>query len=272
MCCVFRDALLHTTVVMCGYLCYCHLPVSFDQSGPSPLTSLINKHVSAHRTAANWMVFCFSHHHSLQTTRDCCAWKSQEISSFWDTQTTLSGTNNHPSVKVTVRSHFFPILTFGLEQKLNLLTTSACFYASRPDKEPLQRLAILTLAFSSEDQGTKCYTVLSEILHQLSSGDSFLHANAVAHNAERSSEELYQASLAFSQFVLPFINTLQEQSQYDLQIFIRELRVMPSVSCSTLAFILITFDNNGRQEKKIDIKETSMWFQKKSALIYLTVK
>ena len=40
---VFRDALLHTTVVMCGYLHYCHLPVSFDQSGPSPLTSLINK-------------------------------------------------------------------------------------------------------------------------------------------------------------------------------------------------------------------------------------
>ena len=43
MCCVFRDALLHTIVVMCGYLHYCHLPVSFDQSGPSPLTSLIYK-------------------------------------------------------------------------------------------------------------------------------------------------------------------------------------------------------------------------------------
>ena len=42
MCCVFSDALLHTTVVMCGYLHYCRLPVSFDQSGPSPLTSLIN--------------------------------------------------------------------------------------------------------------------------------------------------------------------------------------------------------------------------------------
>ena len=28
------DALLHTTVVMCGYLCSCHLIVSFDQSGP----------------------------------------------------------------------------------------------------------------------------------------------------------------------------------------------------------------------------------------------
>ena len=40
---VFRDALLHTAVVMCGCLRHCHLPVSFNQSGHSPLTSLINK-------------------------------------------------------------------------------------------------------------------------------------------------------------------------------------------------------------------------------------
>ena len=40
--CVVRDALLHTTVVMCRYLRYCHLLVSFDQSGPDPPTSLIN--------------------------------------------------------------------------------------------------------------------------------------------------------------------------------------------------------------------------------------
>ena len=40
--CVFRDAFLRTTVVMCGYLHYCHLPVSFDQPGPSVLTTLIN--------------------------------------------------------------------------------------------------------------------------------------------------------------------------------------------------------------------------------------
>ena len=42
-CCVFRDALLHTTVLMQGYLSYCHLPVSLNQSEPSPPTSLINK-------------------------------------------------------------------------------------------------------------------------------------------------------------------------------------------------------------------------------------
>ena len=40
--CVFKDAILHTTVVTHGYLHYCHLLVSFDKSGPSPLTSLIN--------------------------------------------------------------------------------------------------------------------------------------------------------------------------------------------------------------------------------------
>ena len=93
LCCVFRDALLHTTVVMCGYLNYCHLPVSFDQSGPSPLTSLINKHFCPPELL---LTGCFLFFASFSAnSRDCCVWKSQEISSFWDTQTTLSGTNNH---------------------------------------------------------------------------------------------------------------------------------------------------------------------------------
>ena len=44
MLCVYsRDALLHTTVVIWRYLHYSNLPVSFEQSGPSPLISLINK-------------------------------------------------------------------------------------------------------------------------------------------------------------------------------------------------------------------------------------
>ena len=41
--CVFRDALLHTTVVMRGYLFYFQLPVSFDQSGSSLIAALINQ-------------------------------------------------------------------------------------------------------------------------------------------------------------------------------------------------------------------------------------
>ena len=47
------------------YLCYCHLPVSFDQSGPSPLTSLIN---NAFLPAELLLTGCvFFSHHSLQT-------------------------------------------------------------------------------------------------------------------------------------------------------------------------------------------------------------
>ena len=64
--CVFRHALLHTTFVMCGYLCYCHVPVSFDQSDPSPLTSLINKVFLPAELQLTGFFVCFSHH-SLQT-------------------------------------------------------------------------------------------------------------------------------------------------------------------------------------------------------------
>ena len=56
-----QDALLHTAVnvcVMCGYLRYCHLPVNFDLSGPSPLTTL--KHISTRRTAAQWTFLEFA--------------------------------------------------------------------------------------------------------------------------------------------------------------------------------------------------------------------
>ena len=59
--CVFRDALQHTTVIMCSYLHYCQLTVHFDQSAPCPLTSLINN-VSAELLLTGC---CFAHH-SLQ--------------------------------------------------------------------------------------------------------------------------------------------------------------------------------------------------------------
>ena len=43
---VFAVAVLHTTttVVMCGYLSYCHVPVSLKQSGPSPLSLVLSVH------------------------------------------------------------------------------------------------------------------------------------------------------------------------------------------------------------------------------------
>lgn len=42
-CCTLRDALLHTTVLNSCYLSICGLSVSLNESGHSPLTSLINK-------------------------------------------------------------------------------------------------------------------------------------------------------------------------------------------------------------------------------------
>ena len=53
--------------------------------------------VSAHRTAARWMFF------------------KTENPSFWDTQTTPSGTYNHSTVKVTEITFLFPVLIFGLK-------------------------------------------------------------------------------------------------------------------------------------------------------------
>ena len=111
---------------MCGYLHYCHLPVSFDQSGPSPLTSLINDCVFAHRTAAHWMFFVFAH--SLQTLETVVHENPRRSAVSEILQTTLSGTNNHSTVKVTWIT-FLPHSDIWSEKQLNLLTMSTCFYA-----------------------------------------------------------------------------------------------------------------------------------------------
>ena len=42
-CCMLRDALLHTTGLNSCFLSICGLSVSLNESGHSPLTSLINK-------------------------------------------------------------------------------------------------------------------------------------------------------------------------------------------------------------------------------------
>ncbi len=39
MCCVFRDGILHISVVTSGYLSYCYLSIISNQSAHSPLTS-----------------------------------------------------------------------------------------------------------------------------------------------------------------------------------------------------------------------------------------
>ena len=49
---------------MCGYLHYCHLLVNFNQSGPSPLTSLIDK---AFLPTELLLIGCFFSHRFLET-------------------------------------------------------------------------------------------------------------------------------------------------------------------------------------------------------------
>ena len=116
--------MLHTTVVMCGYLHYCHLPVSFDQSGPSPLTSLVNKLYFCPQNCCSLDVFCFSHH-SLQTLETVVCENPR--------RSAVSEIFKPPRLAPTVipqskslRSHFFPILTFGLK---NSWTSWPCLHA-----------------------------------------------------------------------------------------------------------------------------------------------
>ena len=106
---MFRDALLHTTVVMCGYLCYGHLPISFDQSGPSPLTLLFNN-VFLPAELLLTGCFCFSHH-SLQTV---VFENPRRLAVSEKLKLPCLAPTIIPQSK-SLRSHFFPILTFGLK-------------------------------------------------------------------------------------------------------------------------------------------------------------
>ena len=71
--------------LICGYLRYFFYDLSSDLSH--------RKSVAARITAAHWMFFCFFTPLSAN-----CLRKSQEISSFWDSETILSGTNIYSTV------------------------------------------------------------------------------------------------------------------------------------------------------------------------------
>ncbi len=58
-CCVFRDGILHTLVVMSGYLSYCCLSIISNRSNHSPLTS--TRHFCPHNCRSLDM-FSFSDH------------------------------------------------------------------------------------------------------------------------------------------------------------------------------------------------------------------
>ncbi len=94
MCCVFRDGIQQTLVVTSGYLSYCCLCIISNQSAHSPLISDINKAFSSIKLPLT-RYFSFS-----VNPRDSCVWNFWNIS-FWNTQISPSGTNNHSTFKVT---------------------------------------------------------------------------------------------------------------------------------------------------------------------------
>ena len=110
---MFRDALLDTTVVMCGYFSYCHLLVSFDQSGPSPLTSLITNTFLPTELLLTGCFFCFSHP-SLQPLETVVHENHRRSAVSEILKPSCLAATISPWSK-SLRSHFFPILTFRLK-------------------------------------------------------------------------------------------------------------------------------------------------------------
>ena len=109
---VCRDALLHTTVVMCGYLRYCHLPISFDQSGTSPLTSL--HYNNTFLPTELLPTGCFFVFHTILFKPFFVHGNPK--------RSAISEILNPPCLAPAVipqtkslKSYFFPILTFGLK-------------------------------------------------------------------------------------------------------------------------------------------------------------
>ena len=120
--CVFRDALLHTTVVMHGYLCNCHLPFSFDLSGPSPLTSLINNMFLLAELLLTVFFFFFAPFSA--NSRGCCAWKPQETSEILKSPC-LAPIIHSQSYLDHISSPFWHLV----RTKTEPLDQSACIYA-----------------------------------------------------------------------------------------------------------------------------------------------
>ena len=106
---------------MRGYLLYCHVPVSFDQSGPSPLTSLI---IKVFLPAELLLTGCF-----LFFTKKNIPFSvySREMRvKIRGDQQFLRYSNRHVwHQQIT----FLPHSDIWSEKQLNLLTKSVCFYA-----------------------------------------------------------------------------------------------------------------------------------------------
>ena len=118
-------------------LCYCCAWLFVLVTFLSALTSLalllwplsLTRHFCLQNCSSLDAFFFFFAQFSA-SSRDCCVWKFQEICSFWDAQTTLSGTNDHSMVKVTVIT-FFPILMVDVNTKLYLHDFMHCTAATQ---------------------------------------------------------------------------------------------------------------------------------------------
>lgn len=89
------------TAVMCetvGYDCFL---VSLNQPWHPILTSFISKLTHSFLPTGCFSVF-FQQHSICVNWKQCCAWKPQVIRRFSDTRITLSGTNNHSIVEMTM--------------------------------------------------------------------------------------------------------------------------------------------------------------------------
>ena len=119
-CCVFKDALLHSTVIMRGYLTY--NAVGLKQSDHSPLTSLINKVFSLRELPLTGYLLFFA-----PFSVNCACMKIPG-----DQQRKLIRVLKLPHLASiiiarprSIRSHFFPILMFGLN---NSYTSWLCMH------------------------------------------------------------------------------------------------------------------------------------------------
>lgn len=103
-CCVFRDAVLSTTIVMRGSVNYCCLPVS--QSGHSPLTYFITKEL----LPAQLDIMCFFHNILCKLFKLLCVIISDQQFEV------LNPPRRAPTIiprSKSYRWHFFPSLMFG---------------------------------------------------------------------------------------------------------------------------------------------------------------
>lgn len=122
----FRDGIPHALTVTNGYLSYCCLSIDLNQTAHFLLTFHINKTFVFTQLSLTGY-FLFFRPISVKPG-DGSVWKSQQIISFWNTNTSLSGSNNHDTLKVT-QIAFFHLFVAQFEHQQAFFNTSRCLKA-----------------------------------------------------------------------------------------------------------------------------------------------